>query len=331
MKKIIFGILSLFMSLNALVASQDESNLTFCQECTPPEKRFTITNFEALPKIRILDTSNNQSIAIRRYESNGISYYLVVDPQTLETRQLPVSQIHSSYGTASTELLTRYEENLIIESDPTDIGNQGVKCSNNRLKGVFLTIDMCQSRKEFEKLLFQRLSERESPISVGIAMTGLWAERNLPGIFNHAQEFSYLRSLNRHGKLKITWINHSYNHPYDPEQNDFSKNFLSTPGINFQEEVLSVERMLLSYGEAPSVFFRFPGLVSSSDQINTLNELGLIPLGSNAWLEKGEIPVDGSIILIHGNSNEPGGVEKFLKLLEENSEMKFNSLLDLFK
>jgi len=51
----------------------------------------------------------------------------------------------------------------------------------------------------------------------------------------------------------------------------------------------------------------------------------LIPVGSNAWLAKGEEPKDGSIILVHGNSNEHSGIEKAMVLLEQH-RFKFFSL-----
>jgi len=34
----------------------------------------------------------------------------------------------------------------------------------------------------------------------------------------------------------------------------------------------------------------------------------LIPIGSAAWLAKGETPRAGSLILVHANGNEPEGI-----------------------
>ncbi|MNT87847.1 hypothetical protein D3C86_1607280 [compost metagenome] len=47
---------------------------------------------------------------------------------------------------------------------------------------------------------------------------------------------------------------------------------------------------------------------------------GLIPIGSDAWLAKGQHAQDGSIVLIHANGNEEVGVQDFIQLL--NSEQK---------
>ena len=43
---------------------------------------------------------------------------------------------------------------------------------------------------------------------------------------------------------------------------------------------------------------------------------GLIPVGSDAWLAKNEVPSAGSIVLVHGNGNEPVGVEKLLERVQ---------------
>ena len=43
-----------------------------------------------------------------------------------------------------------------------------------------------------------------------------------------------------------------------------------------------------------------------------LDGLGLIPLGSDAWLAKNEWPREGSIVLVHANGNEPLGVRRLM-------------------
>ena len=56
---------------------------------------------------------------------------------------------------------------------------------------------------------------------------------------------------------------------------------------------------------------------------------GLIPIGSDAWLAKGQPVHKGSIVLIHGNGNEPVGIKDFIRLLqtEKSSVMKKEWLL----
>jgi len=46
----------------------------------------------------------------------------------------------------------------------------------------------------------------------------------------------------------------------------------------------------------------------------------LIPIGTDAWLAKGQQAENGSIVLIHGNGNEPVGVNDFIKLLQSKTQ-----------
>jgi len=85
-----------------------------------------------------------------------------------------------------------------------------------------------------------------------------------------------------------------------------------------KNEVFMTEKLLLKRNEISSVLFRFPGLVLNEKTVKELNELGLISVGSNAWLAKGEKAKTGSIVLIHGNSNEPKGVEETLRLIKND-------------
>ena len=73
---------------------------------------------------------------------------------------------------------------------------------------------------------------------------------------------------------------------------------------------------LLQKGLLFSAFFRFPGLVSDHQLVETVTDYGLIPVGSDAWLAKGQAAHNGTIVLIHGNGNEPVGIKDFIKLLQ---------------
>ncbi len=70
-------------------------------------------------------------------------------------------------------------------------------------------------------------------------------------------------------------------------------------------------------GFIPSPFFRFPGLVSDRQLIENLRDLHLIPVGSNAWLAKGESPQMGSVILVHANGNEPDGIRRLFSFYDK--------------
>ena len=65
------------------------------------------------------------------------------------------------------------------------------------------------------------------------------------------------------GALDIVWTNHSYHHPYAKGRPD-DQTFMMTKGLDADYEILQTERLLIANGGTPSVFFRFPGLVSNS-------------------------------------------------------------------
>ncbi len=85
--------------------------------------------------------------------------------------------------------------------------------------------------------------------------------------------------------------------------------------------MLGNEELLLENGVVPSVFLRFPGIVSDRAVADQVHDGGRIPIGSDAWLAKGQHPqASGSIVLIHANGNEPLGVDDFLRLLTKEKD-----------
>ncbi|MFZ4412187.1 MAG: hypothetical protein ACOYOV_03810 [Bacteroidales bacterium] len=98
---------------------------------------------------------------------------------------------------------------------------------------------------------------------------------------------------------------------------------------NVKEEILGNEILMIKNGLEPSVFFRFPGLISDYELLYIVYGFGLITIGSDAWLAKGNPAHKGSIVLIHGNGNEAIGVSKFFELLisKKDEERKKSWLL----
>jgi hypothetical protein len=83
--------------------------------------------------------------------------------------------------------------------------NAGLQHSLKPVKSPLLTVDLCPSRKGFEKRLFEALlnSNIPRPIPVGIAITGKW-------MLAHTNELNYLLSLESSGQIEIWWVNHSH-------------------------------------------------------------------------------------------------------------------------
>jgi hypothetical protein len=185
-----------------------------------------------------------------------------------------------------------------------------------RETGVTLTADLCPSGRPLDRRIFTAIFEQfkkvEQPVPIALSITGIWMRQ-------HQQDLEWLKEMNMKGEIYITWVNHSYNHRVSKTQ-PLKQNFLLEPGTDVNFEVLGTEQAMLKNGLLPSVFFRFPGLVSDKQLIYKITDFGLIPVGSDAWLAKGQQPQSGSIVLIHGNGNEPVGVNDFISLLKSKTK-----------
>ena len=298
---IISGILTLMVAVAGISAVSDNAG-----------------NYHLQTGIGVTDGVHDSVIVIRVVRMPEASY-LAVDPESLTTALYPQRSL--SFTPASwKEILRRfartpYVSALLRSADSADaIQDAGFKRFHPPGgDGVELTIDLCPSRKPLDRIVFTDLVEAlgavERPIPVGISITGRWMN-------DHGGDLDWLDSLDRAGSLSILWINHTYNH-FTSKELPLRENFILEKGTDVSAEVLRTEQALLERGLMPSVFFRFPGLVSDSAVFDTILDFGLIPVGSDAWLAKGEVPRDGSIVLIHANGNEPLGVKDFIKLLEK--------------
>ncbi len=252
-------------------------------------------------------------LAIRACLCDGIPHYLLVNPATLATTLEPVAATGPAPADAAQKLAASLFTALLqrTATPPVSLQNHGITHALRQVEGKILTVDLCPSRRPMETGMFRALADlaRASgrPIPVAIAITGAW-------LASHPEEINWLKEQERQGLLAITWVNHSLTHRYDPAL-PLAQNFLLTPGTDQQHEVLANEVKMLEQGLAPSPFFRFPGLVGNERLVALLRRLSLIPLGADAWLAKGEIPRPGSIILVHGNGNEPSGITRLMPLI----------------
>lgn len=270
---------------------------------------------------------NDLRIAIRVFKMNGIPSFLTVNPATLETEVIAIANLRPrtlskdgtpGYFTSWSMASTPYYQLLNqTTAAPYVLENQGLTHIDNLEHGNILTIDMCPSIKHFEAAFFKALVERskalKKPIPVVIAVSGMW-------IIGHPDEFEWLIAQQHQHTLEITWANHSFSHIYYSDL-PYANNFLLAPGTNSALEILQTEKYLLEVGELPSVFFRFPGLVSNQKWIENLKKFGLIPLGTDAWmanLKRNHQAISpGGIILVHGNGNEHKGIVMITPLLNK--------------
>ena len=254
-----------------------------------------------------IDFNNKSYIAFRSFEFNSKKALLIVDTNSLKSGVVLESDI--SKQKCSKEIYnSRYIKLLANAKYETDhkLQNDGIGSSGG---GIVLTTDLCpSSKKGFEDRLYMGLIKRfKNPVPVTLFITKRW-------ILKHEKEFEQLRNWQKEGKLNITWGNHTSKHIYHPKV-ELKHNFVLSSEENLIQDVLDLEVELLKRGVVPSPFFRFPGLVSDKNSMNIVANLGLIAIGSNTWIAKGEKIKQDSIILLHGNKNEPKGVDVFLKEL----------------
>jgi hypothetical protein len=268
--------------------------------------------------------SGNRFIAVRRFVRAGTTNFLLVNPQTFESSVARASTLALD-GPATFDDVreTPFGHALLrYTAPPYHLRNYGAVHAMHSVDGMYLTVDLCPTAKPLDRTLFEQMLEEgappSTPLPVAIAITGQWMDR-------HPQDLTWLEEQVQDHHLAITWVNHSYDHPYTPNiPADY--NFLLSPGVDFQAQVLRTEVALLERGLVPSPFFRFPGLVSNGEMVEQLRTLSLIPIGTDAWLAKGQRAREGSFILVHANGNEPLGVNRFLRLRHRRPDV---SLLPL--
>jgi hypothetical protein len=257
-------------------------------------------------------------LSLRRFTLRGSEYLLVLDTESLRTSIIPFapgnwkesdlesllkSGAHSSYARAMT----------LASGSSKRIYNAGYTRLNLPGKGFALTADLCPSRLPMDRRTFtaplESFPAAMRPLPVAVAITGKW-------IGNHGSDLRWLLSMEKDGLLSITWMNHSYNH-WARKSTEAVNNFLLRPGTDFSQEILETEIRMIESGITPTVFFRFPGLCSGGRVFMKIRSFGLMPVGSDSWLAKNQWPKTGSIVLVHGNGNEPEGIHRLLLLLQK--------------
>jgi hypothetical protein len=280
----------------------------------------SVKDYQAAPALAT--AGEKRVVQLRTYAQNGAELALVVSPEDFSTRVVrretltqvaPASWAAIGQALAGTPYLRALSDANQHASALQDAGITHLLPAEH---GVVLTVDLCPSRKPIDEILIQSVlstfTPEEHPVPIALAVTGTWMAK-------HPADLAQLIALDHKNKLKITWINHSYHHRYDPKL-PLVKNFLLENGTVLEEEVLKNEIAMLDAGITPSPFFRFPGLISDAEIVHSVVAYGLIPIGSDAWLAKKEKAKAGDIVLVHGNGNEPAGVNAFLALLAQEKK-----------
>ena len=265
-----------------------------------------VTNYHSIN--RCVGFGGRKYQAIREFNLNGKEALLIVDRNSLNTY---IVNKKDTLNLQCFKTADKYTSLLALQKIlPNRLQNSGYNAIKD---GIVITTDLCpSSKKGFEKELYQSLIEHfKNPVPVTLFITKRWIQK-------HKSEFEQLKRWQIEKKLNITWGNHTAYHIYHPKF-PLEHNFVLSKEENLTKDVLDLEITLLENGVIPSIFFRFPGLVSDKKSVEKITELGLIVIGSNSWIAKNQQIKNGSIILLHGNKNEHIGVEKFLKILKEQN------------
>jgi len=264
-------------------------------------------------------------LVLRQFDNRGKTYLLLLEPRELETKideassyqitHLAIDKLRKYFAvTAYVKALNK------AESQDKMLQDAGIQTGMPKETGITLTADLCPSHRPLDRRIFtdifNEFKKVEQPVPVALSVTGVWMR-------NHQADLTWLKDMQAHRQIYITWINHSFNHRVSAKA-PLTQNFLLEKGTDIYYEVTETEKAMLRNGLLPSCFFRFPGLVSDAQLVNAIINFGLIPIGTDAWLAKGQQPQNGSIVLIHGNGNEPIGVNDFIKLIQSKKRMITN-------
>lgn len=259
-------------------------------------------------------------VVLRQFDDRNKHYCLLVNPQTLETK-IDETNFYQIKTLSAAEVRSQFKKSPYskalssAENKSVMIQDAGIERGMPKETGISLTADLCPSHKPLDRRIFTDIftefKKAEQPVPIALSITGVWMRQ-------HQQDLEWLKQMQQKREIYITWINHSYTHRVSRTL-PLKENFLLKSGTNISYEVLETEKAMLRNGLLPSVFFRFPGLVSDQQLVYDITGFGLIPIGTDAWLAKGQQPQAGSIVLIHGNGNEPVGVSDFINLLKSKS------------
>lgn len=305
LKLLIVGFVLFFHSFFA----QANGCFPFPNRGTHPQNNHRVQSYQT--RFQQCSLEGQLVYSIRSFKLNGTAVNLVVDARNLSSEIVASSCMSSCENMNDNAFLRTPYGRLLSESgsSPFPLQNDGIIQGNGRK--IALTIDMCPSSRGFSQDVYNALAARAQSkgraIPVGVAMTRGWLQR-------WGRHFNRIKDYQARGILSVEWINHSSTHPYRRGVS-LENNFLLSSGVDIVDEVLGNEVSMIQAGITPASFFRFPGLVSNRSTIDYVTNQGLVTLGSDAWLAKNEAPSFGSIILIHGNKNEPVGETKLLQYM----------------
>ncbi len=209
-----------------------------------------------------------KAVAIREMTVAGQKIALLADPEALTTRLERLACWTCRDESEGDLNATRMGRAIRVSALAPGLVHRGflqnAGLTHGGGQGDFVTGDLCPSRKPLARAFFTRLESAGPHVPVALSISGLW-------LIHHFDDFRWLVDQRNAGALDILWTDHTYHHPYHRKLAD-DANFLLSRGVDPQEEILDTERLLIANGETPSLFFRFPGLISSDPLMQAVSQ-----------------------------------------------------------
>ena len=188
------------------------------------------------------------------------------------------------------------------------------------------TADFCWSLRAMESDFLLNTApggEHGAPPALTVFISGRWLEQ-------HPADMETLIALDQGGSVALNWGLHSWVHPKAGEFMD------DLPADVVRSDTLRLESLMLEWGIVPTVYYRFPGLIHDTLRLDTILAMDLLPIDCDAWVAVqtedghpfGGAIRDGSIVLVHGNGNEPIGISRFQRWLRANPGWQWRPLAE---
>ncbi|MCX7883242.1 MAG: polysaccharide deacetylase family protein [Brevinematales bacterium] len=237
---------------------------------------------------------------LRVVGTRDMSYFLGVDEESLSPLLLP-EKVPLKVTNVLSTLYTSLWNQMVSQKRPL-AGREKIEYRKSSEFALVLTTDLCPTTRPMSREFFLDLEKASvitgSEVPLLVFFSGKW-------ILRHAHELPWLR------ERKILYVagNHTFSHHI------FSQSWEREV---FIAEITNTERVMLSYGILPSIWFRFPGLRFCPDHIPVLGELGLVAVDTTVWVGERKMPSIG-VMLAHANGTQPREVSHMKKFLETNT------------
>src|ERR1700761_4044497 len=124
---------------------------------------------------------------LRSFENEGRKYFLMVNPQTLETKidetnfyevkPMSIDEARNFFKT------TPYQKALVkAEKQSVMIQDAGIENGMPKESGISLTVDLCPSHRPLDKRIFtdifKQFQKVEKPVPVALSVTGVWMRQH---------------------------------------------------------------------------------------------------------------------------------------------------------